>query len=561
MKGIIKKGFSIILSGAMIATAALPVTTEVYATDSMAAEAMTQSITVDGKNNDWLAMGATLALNTIDSMEYKIAKSDDGSKLYFYLAGPTVSVWDGTYDWKYFEIRYGDSVFGNNFTNLESTWINPGAEVIINNTASGSNNGVCIIEAILPVTDDGYQISFEGNTWTSADIPTFVPTDEAEAAYEGITIDGSFYDWAAVSKVLAEDENKLNGYDCIGEVACVFDGDYVYIYMTDGENGMVSNAGPYWNGRYSIVTDMGRTITFEVSSKNGGSVNGVEGATVAYFGNEWEIAIPAGELPIYSSTIAFGLYQQEPFISNITDLQGGEGTAGEFSGIVYDGLFGDWNAYPHTLIQYGTAGTHDNDPDGEGALYLDGTTLYGHVVSSMAAHKAEAGGEFASAITIFFNGEHRFKHDFSNNVYPFLVAVAEDGTINWNPKTMHLEEGMYEFYLADARAQYDRKAITNISQLKEHEQFLGKMKVQITKTHDEVEFYLDLEQVALFLSHYSGRDIEASDFKTIEAQFGKIGHQLLVIAGTSSGPYMGIVVCIAVVAMVVVRRRHKAVQK
>lgn len=559
MKGIIKKGFAIILSSALIMTATLPVMTEVYATENTSEET-TSGISVDGKNNDWAAMGVTLALNTLKSAEYKIAKSEDGSMIYFYLAGPTVSAWDGTYDWKYFAIKYGDSTFGNNFMTLENTWINPGAEVIVNNTASGSNPGVCIIEMALPVTDDGYEISFEGNTWTADDIPVFVPIDEAEVVYEGITIDGAFYDWAAVTKVQTEEENQLNGLDCIGDVACVFDGDYVYIYLTDGEMGCVANAGQYCNGRYSIVTDTGRTLTFEIDVENGGSVSGVEGATASYFGNEWEIAIPVSQLPLYNETISFGLYQQEPFVSDLSDLQGGEGTAGEFSGIVYDGLFGDWNAYPHTLIQYGTAGTQVNDPDGEGALYLDGSTLYGHVVSSMAAHLAEAGGEFASAITIYFNGDHNYNHDISNNVYPFLVAVAEDGTINWDPQTVRLENGTYEFYIADARSQYDRAAIKNISQLKEHEQFLGKMKVQITDTNDEIEFYLDLEQVATFLSYYSGEDIEASDFKTIEAQFGRIGNELLVIAGTSSGPYMGIVICVAVVVMVLVKRRRKAVQ-
>ena len=550
-----KKRLAVMFSTMFMMTTVLSMASVAFATESEDATVAT-GIVVDGKLDDWAAMGVTPA-NELTSLEMKYAFSEDGSALYYYFAAPSISEWEGSYDWKYLQFIVGDTYVGMNFCNMADYWMNPGAETARLNTANGNNPGIIVYEGILPLTSKDFTISFEGTTVNSSDIPTFVPVEEVEAVYEGITIDGDYFDWAAVAKTEAgEVEDSLNSFDCLSEVACIFDGDYVYIYLRDGETGTAAGAGEFSNGRFSIVTDTGRTLTFEVKAENGGSIAGVEGATACYFGDEWEIAIPASALPLYVESFSFGLYQQEPFVADIVNLQGGEGTAGEFSGIVYDGLYGDWNAYPHTLIHYGTAGTQTNSPDGEGALYTEDGIVYGHVISSMDAHLAEDGGEFASAVSIYFNGEHDFNYDRTNNLYPALVAVAEDGTINWSPQTAGLEEGTYEFYIMDARMEFDRSLITNVSQLADHEQFFGKMHVTVSETNDEIEFFVDLEQVAKYLSYYSGTTIEASDFQLIEAQFGRIGQEILSTAGTSSGPWMGIVVCVAVVAVTYFKKRR-----
>lgn len=522
-----------------------------------------EDIVVDGQIDDWMSMGTTAA-SELRQMEWKFARSEDGCTLYFYCQGPTVTEWDGSYDYKYVEFDFGGTKSGMYLCDMKDKWVCGGAEVERKNTAHGNNKGVCIFEGSLPIRDHhkDFYIHFEGKKHHCSDLPVFVPTDKEEVVYKGIVIDGRFYDWRAVEKTATgEKEDALNGIDCLSEVACVFDGDYVYIYIRDGEVGNAAGAGTHSNGRYSITTDTGRTLTFEINGGCRPSISGVDGAQVKYFGDQWEISIPASELPLYKESIAFGLYMQEPFVSNIVNLQGGEGTAGDFTGIVYDGMFGDWSAYPHTLIQYATAGTQTDDPDGEGALYNDGSILYGHVVSSMDAHLAEDGGEFASAVSIFFNGDHEYNGDKTNNLYPFFIAVAEDGTINWNPQTAGLDNGLYEFYIMDARMEIDRNYVKNISQLKDHEQPFGRIYVDISDTCDEMEFFIDLEQVAKYLSYYSGNNIEASDFKLIEAQFGKIGQEIISSAGTSSGPLMGVALCIAVVSgtLLVKRRRNKAV--
>lgn len=518
------------------------------------------AIVVDGDLSEWKAMSSQPVLDNSIS-EWKITKSPDGSMVYLCFGGIARSEWDTGYIWKVLNISYSNGTsLTCQFASLADTWGLPGAQVATYSNASGTNPGRYGVECALPMQDSGYAITFAGTTISEEDIPEFVPAGAVEPVYNGIVIDGNYDDWAAVARVEASCPNTSNHRgDCLSSAACVFDGDYVYIYLQNGDGGSAAGAGANSNGRYSITTDMGRQVLFQLSAANGGTINGIQGAKVAYFGDEWEIAIPATALPVYKQSISFGLYQEEPFVSGIMDLQGGTGTAGEFQGIVYDGLFGDWASYPHTLIQYATSGTQTDNPDGEGALYVDGSTLYGHVVSSMDAHLAQRGGEFSTAVSICFNGERGYNGDKTWNLYPRLVAVDADGTINWSPKTSDLENGLYEFYIADIRGEYNPATQTNIADLGEHEQFFGRMMIHVGDMNDEMEFYVDLEQVAEFLSYYSGTTIEASDFKLIEAQFGQIGSDYLSVAGTSSGPYMGVGLCMAFAGAVLLKRKRNKV--
>lgn len=559
-----KKVLVALLSGIYVVSAVVMGTNYVSATGVETAD-NAQRITIDGNVSEWAAM-ESLEVADGSVSEWKMAKSEDGSVLYLCFSGIATTQWDSHYDLDVLEVSYPEKTsFVCQFANLEQAWLTPGAEVAMVNGASGTNPGNYGVECALPISESGYTITFAGTKVAESDIPVFVWADEVEYAYEGIVIDGKYNDWNAVARVDAKCPNTEHQTECLKRVACVFDGDYIYLYLQDGENGAADGAGMASNGKYAITTDTGRQLVFQLSRGKGGevSVDGVDGSSAAYFGDEWEIAIPVSQLPEWKEGVSFGLYQQEPFVTGVVDLQGNEGTAGEFHGIVYDGLFGDWSAYPHTLIQYATAGTQENQPDGEGALYLDGSTLYGHVQSSMSAHLAEAGGEFTSAISICFNGDKDYYGDKTWNLYPRLVAVAEDGTIDWSPTLTGLEDGLYEFYIADIRGEYNTQTLKNVSDLAEHEQFFGKMKIKVGETVDEMEFYIDLEQVAVFLSYYSDKKIEASDLKTVEAQFGRIGQEFLSTAGASSGPIIGIIIAVAVSfgIVFVARKRYKVVKQ
>ena len=389
--------------------------------------------------------------------------------------------------------------------------------------------------------------------------------EQPAARYEGITIDGDFSDWDAVGKV-SVNENK--GWDTVDEVAMVWDGDYIYLYfMAAGDaNGAgnwtsVCGAGPHNNGQYVITTDLGRMLLIQL--KQDGTVGGIDGAHAAinnkeWFGapHMWEVAIPSDELPQYNNTISFGLYQGQTFVSDVANLQGNPDAGDKtFEGITYDGLYGDWEYYPHELIQYATSGTQEHVDDAEAALYSVNGKLYAHVVTSMPAHLREAGGEFTAAVTIRINSDKNF--------YPQFVAVDAAGNINYNAKILGLAPGTYEFYMIDSQGW---KTATNISQFDEsddsneygnpyHNAVFGRMYVTVSPSEDHMEYEVDLTTLAAKFG------MEPDNIETLHGQWGRIGQQWVTTAGTPTGAGMGLFLCLSTtgIAYLAQRKRKKQV--
>lgn len=389
--------------------------------------------------------------------------------------------------------------------------------------------------------------------------------EQPAARYEGITIDGDFSDWDAVAKV-SVNENK--GWDTIDEAAMVWDGDYIYLYfMAAGDaNGAgnwtsVCGAGPHNNGQYVITTDLGRMLLIQL--KQDGTVGGIDGAHVAinnkeWFGapHMWEVAIPSDELPQYNNTISFGLYQGQTFVSDVANLQGNPDAGDEkFEGITYDGLYGDWDYYPHQLIQYATSGTQEHVDDAEAAMYSSNGKLYAHVVTNMPAHLQEAGGEFTAAVTIRINSDKNF--------YPQFVAVDAAGNINYNAKILGLAPGTYEFYMIDSQGW---KTATNISQFGEsddsneygnpyHNAVFGRMYVTVSPSEDHMEYEVDLTTLAAKFG------MEPDNIETLHGQWGRIGQQWVTTAGTPTGAGMGLFLCLSTtgIAYLAQRKRKKQV--
>ena len=138
-------------------------------------------------------------------------------------------------------------------------------------------------------TEGNFKITFAGVTVDLADIEVLdgsaIKEDTTEAVYEGITIDGSFKDWDAVARYNAACPNEAHK-DCLSKAAMVFDGDYVYIYLKDGATGSAYGAGTHSNGRYSIKTDLGRELVFQLTQD--GQVNGIDGVLCQHVGRQWE---------------------------------------------------------------------------------------------------------------------------------------------------------------------------------------------------------------------------------------------------------------------------------
>lgn len=147
----------------------------------------------------------------------------------------------------------------------------------------------------------------------------------------------------------------------IEETAAVFDGDYLYLYVKEKENGSATGAGERGNGKYTIYTDLGRHTTFQIRKDY---IEGIDGAKVSYSNKRYEIAIPASALRQYKDTISFGYYMRDDMLlDDIANLKEDTETDKTFNKIVYDGKYSDWDYYPHQLIQYSTSGGTGNDAE------------------------------------------------------------------------------------------------------------------------------------------------------------------------------------------------------
>lgn len=513
-------------------------------------------ITVDGELSDWNPIVANPS--TSESVtEWKAAWSANQDTLYFSYSGMSGSEWDYSYlGNNSIEIVYADHSQGNN-TKIQfagnADWISAkngwygdidGANAYTINQAHGNTAGPYTVEASIPVNffaNRDFSITFAGNTIQSSDIVQLdgieAPKDDEEPIYHGITIDGTYTDWAAVKKYDAVCANPEHS-DCLDVAGMVFDGDSVYIYIRENKN--AANAGLASNGKYAITTDTGRETIFQLN--NDGTVSGIEGVTSAHVGNQWEIAIPASQLAKYQKSISFGLYQQEPFVTGVVNLKSENEVPESKADIVYDGLFGDWDYYPHSRFDYAGPGTSQNVVGAEGALYSDGAILYGHVRTENSMHMQESGGELTGWVRLKFNNDE-------SQMFCFRFALVEsDGRINWYPQLSGLQDGTYEFYIFSSDAWHTSNNINDLNQM---DQWYGKMSMSIGTSADECEYYIDLNKMAEKLG------CNTNDFKTISVNFSRLGDEWITTAGASSGPWLGILISLFVVACVIFFRGRK----
>lgn len=476
---------------------------------------------------------------------------------------------DGTVEYCIVEVQNGTPRF------MTLSWQDISAEGLSISTESrpapaGVYDTCSVTTLTLPADylgGSGFTLTFDGQTYTAEELgftetepsaepsvepsvePSTEPSVEPSAAPSDTPSEfsgykGTLYDWSGVPLV---DSNYDRGYSTVEQMGIVWDGDYVYILLkadgtpTDwdpntyqGNWNSVTGAGPNGNGQYAITTDLGKTLLIQPTADgNTPGVSGISGAEVAVNNTDWngaphywELKIPADQLPEYKESIDFGLYLCEPVFTGVKNLQGGDDEDKDFNGVVIDGKYDDWKWYPHELIEYATAGTQEHVTDSEGALYSEDGKLYAHVSTDMPAHLQAQGGEFLAAISIAFNGDREYKDlPEKGNFYPQLIDengnVVNEGT--------RLEKGTHTFTICDTRNTNPDRPI------------FGTMKVTVNGEKDEMEFELDLAKVA----EYIGCD--PADFQLIEAQFGRLGQQWISIAGTPTGAWLGIGLCLATV--------------
>ncbi|WP_026520748.1 Firmicu-CTERM sorting domain-containing protein [Butyrivibrio sp. VCB2001] len=429
---------------------------------------------------------------------------------YTYKGNPiTITYPDGTtrtitFDWD------GNGIHGDGWTNID------GATV----TKSSDQNDTEIATITIPASYfNSMDFTLSSGEYKAEIDGTPIAQDNSAAVYTGINMDGTFNDWNAVQKSTL---NEPNGDHCVEEVAWVIENDYVYIYLKDDGSNSATWAGPNHNGKYAITTDLGRTLVFQLTED--GAVVGAKGASATHVGSQWEIAIPTSSLPNNNGGLSFGLYLSDTTLDGYGDTLSHEST----TDIKYDGLYGDWDNYPHKEIQYANAGTHENVPDGEAAIYVD-NNVYGHCETRMQSHLDEKGGEYTQGVSIIVN------NDWSHALQMRLATVDSAGNINWNPAKQNLENGSYEYYIFDVGCW---GSSTNINNLFEADVCYGKATVTLTEGRHDMEWYVDSNKLA---ARYG---ILETDMKTVSSQYGRIGPEVVTSAGTSTGPWAGAGMCV-----------------
>ncbi len=485
-----------------------------------------QSIKVDGNPSDW---GQVTMQSSKDRRVEKWAIARDDRYVYFYVQQNGGNQYGLPITETHVEIDYDSGRedkscqirFAGMMEQLKDAWYGDIADVKTAYQPS-SEAEKYEIEFAVPETffvERDYTVTYCGTSVKSKDILDVSKLEETpqptEAVYQGITVDGSFGDWDAVAK-------KAVGDGILIETAMVFDGDYLYLYMKETSDGVVTWSGEKSNGKFTIYTDTGRNTTFKL---NKDSVEGIDGAKVKHSNCQYEISIPANAIKQYKETVSFGYYMnQEMLISDVANLHPSQEEK-NFNGIVYDGSYRDWDYYPHDLIQYSTPGGVGGDA--EAALYIDGTVLYGHVLSNL--HRDEK--EFLP-FTIRVNENDKTAVSFR------LVTADQDGNINMNPKHEGLDAGTYEYYL------WDLASGSTAGNLEDADApVFGSMYLTVRKTadgvpvSDEMEFRVDMKRLA---AHF---DMDVTDMKLIQAQYINIGTEWVSIAGASTGAVMGISLC------------------
>lgn len=496
-------------------------------------------IKVDGDPSDWSGVDMQSSDNG------KIAKwavLRDDKNVYFYVQQNGGNEYGLPITDTHFSIAYGSGVGGSN-TQIRFTYMMTQLKNAYYGDINGTKQayqpskeaGKYEIEFSVPqsyFTEDDHVITYCGSSVKSKDIKKIqaaaTPTPTT-AAYHGITIDGSVGDWDAVSRTSVDDK-------WLKEIACVWDGDYFYIYLKEKETGSATTAGEKSNGKFTIYTDLGRHTVFKLYKDK---IDGIDGAKVSYSNKQYEIAIPSSAIRQYKETVSFGYYMSEDrLVKDIANLKD-EKEEKKFQGIEYDGNYTDWDYYPHQLVQYSTSGGVGNDA--EAALYLDNTTLHGHVLSTLHMNEREF-----QPFTIRINEKDKTSISFR------LVKVDAKGNIEKDCQVENLDAGEYEYYLWDLSSGSSAKNIHD-----KDVPIYGRMYLTVRQDaegksiSDEMEYEIDMKKLA---KHFQ---MDTKDMKVVQAQYINIGTEWVTTAGTSTGAAMGISLCAMTVLAVLFYRKRK----
>lgn len=215
------------------------------------------------------------------------------------------------------------------------------------------------------------------------------------------------------------------------------------------------------------------------------------------------------------------------------DTETKEETTEEIAGsdikFAIDGIYNEWTDYPHTLLEYNS---WDNYDDAMSAIYKGTENTFFHCYTEMPEHLKLNGTELATGITVIYNDNYSFAF------YPRFIQVDNDGNINWNPSLESLAPGIHHFYITGTDAW---ATSTNINNLNEADTIYGDAYIEITDTKNQIEWKLDTEKLAKKFG------IDKNELQTVKVKYDRLGQQWTIVAGTSTGIELGIIICLVVV--------------
>lgn len=374
--------------------------------------------------------------------------------------------------------------------------------------------------------------------------------DLAVTTANGITIDGNFSDWNNVQKT-------QNPASALKEGAAVWIGDYVYLYLREQDwwDGCATQVGPWNNGTYCIELSDGTKTNIMISNAAAYVRSGKELRELdfRYSNHEYEIAVPVSSLQGFNDKITslnFGImtdttpiYITQGCVNQSPGIDTDDTTTGTLKKISYDYDFSDWEGYQKTSIGYNTKA------DASGALYSDGDILFGYVDYYGAYYR-----DVFNFITLSVNGQNS-----RNTMYFTLRGVDANGNVQQWKDATNLGPGDYEFYLFDTAYVGSASNINN-----PWTYTYGRAYIHVDKTgRAQMEYYIDIptlvEVVNKAPEQWGAYDwnLKQSDMKTFHVNYVRIGPQWISCGGTSTGPILGILLCLAVVVIAQVYRKKR----
>lgn len=205
-----------------------------------------------------------------------------------------------------------------------------------------------------------------------------------------------------------------------------------------------------------------------------------------------------------------------------TETTGGIHVGGN---IQIDGYYDDWEGRPKTEITYSSNNKQCNH---YGQLALDGDTLYGH----FKMNELYTSGMQLQIWYLTINGK----------TFAMQIQPEKNGNIDWStqvPRSEGIHTNLKAFIGYGNNNECDGKVAYTVYDAEHKDNTPG----------DEVEFSLSLKRLAELTG------IPADEMGTITIQNPNIGGQGVSIAGSSTGPVVGVLIALLLAAGYVAKKR------